>query len=66
MALVGRFSFSKFVESDLHHRASPWLVVRNFLHALIVIASNDESLDRAREHVVNTQLGHGRSVSENV
>ena len=56
--------FSKFVGSDLLHRASPWLVVQNFLHALIVIASNDQSQDRAREHVVTTQQGHGRSGSE--
>ena len=37
---------------------------RTFLHAPIVIVSNDLPEDRAREHVVNTQLGHGRSVSE--
>ena len=57
-------AFSKFVEGDLLHQAAPWLVAQDLPHALVVTASNGLSLDQAREHVVNTQLGLGRSVFE--
>ena len=57
-------AFSKFVEGDLLHQAAPWLVAQDLPHALVVTASNGLSLDQAREHVVNTQLGLGRSVLE--
>ena len=62
VALVARFP--KFVENNLPHPADPWLVAQNLPHALIVTASNGLSLDRAQVHVVNIQLGLGRSVLE--
>ena len=51
-----RSLFSKFV-GGVRSR-------RNLPHALLVTASNGLSLDRAQDHVVNTQLGLGRSVFE--
>ena len=51
-------AFSKFVEGDLPLDA----VVLDLPYALVVVVSNGLSLDRAQEHVVNTQLGLCRGV----
>ena len=56
-------AFSKFVEDELPRGADPLLVELDLPYALVVV-SNDVSLGRAQEHVVSTQLGRGRSVSE--
>ena len=50
------------MEDDLPHQADPWRAASHIPHALVVTASDDQSPDRAHEHVVNTQLGLGRGV----
>ena len=50
-------AFSKFVESDFPHRASPWLVVQNLLHALIVITPTYHDHDvSAREEPMHSVI----------
>ena len=50
-------AFSKFAEGYLPHE----VVVPDLPYALVVV-SNGLSLDRAEEHVANTQLGLDRCV----